>query len=296
MRIGGLEAGGTKMVCAIGDELGNIEEKFVLPTKEPENTMPELLNFFRDKEIEAIGIGCFGPLDLNRCSSTYGYIKKSSKLAWVEYDMAGEVRRALKVPVGFDTDVNGAVLGEAVWGAAKGLENAIYITVGTGIGVGVYVNGKLLHGLVHPEGGHVLLQRHPKDTYRGWCPYHENCAEGLASGPAVEARWGKKGIELAGCEEVWELEAYYLAQAITDYIMTYSPEKIILGGGIMHQKQLYDMVRKNVAELLGGYISCDTILEHMDEYIVPPLLGEEPGIKGALYLGYLEAMDLQCSR
>lgn len=288
MRIGALEAGGTKMVCAIGDEKGNIEDRIVIPTQTPQETMPKILEFYKNKGIDAIGIGCFGPVDLNRKSETYGYITKTTKLLWVDYDMAGTISQALKVPVGFDTDVNSAMLGEAVWGAAKNLENAIYITIGTGIGVGVYINGQLLHGLVHPEAGHVLLQRHPQDTYAGYCPYHSNCAEGLASGPAVEARWGKKGIELADRAEVWEMEAYYLAQAITDYIMTYSPERIILGGGIMNQRQLYDMVRKKVLELLGGYIASDRILEQIEDYIVAPALGENAGIKGALYLGYME--------
>lgn len=288
MRIGGIEAGGTKMVCAVGDEQGNIEEKIIIPTQTPQETMSKILDFFQKKDIEAIGIGCFGPVDLNRKSETYGYITKTTKLLWVDYNIVGIVSQALKVPVGFDTDVNSAMLGEAIWGAAKGIENAIYITIGTGIGVGVYINGTLLHGLVHPEAGHVLLQRHPGDTYSGYCPYHKDCAEGLAAGPAVEQRWGKCGIELADRKEVWEMEAYYIAQAVTDYIMTYSPEKIILGGGIMRQKQLYDMVRKQVLELLGGYIASDSILKHIDEYIVAPKLEEEAGIKGALYLGYQE--------
>lgn len=276
------------MVCAIGDERGNIEEKVVIPTEEPQKTVLRIIDFYKNKGIEALGIACFGPVDLNRQSDTYGHIMKTTKLPWIDYDIVGEIGSALKLPIGFDTDVNGAMLGEATWGAAKGVENAIYITVGTGIGVGVYINGSLLHGLTHPEGGHVLLQRHPQDTYEGFCPYHRNCAEGLAAGPAIEARWGKRGVELADMPQVWEMEAFYLAQAITDYIVTYSPEKIILGGGIMHQNQLYDMIRKKVLEFLGGYIACDTILHHMEDYIVPPQLGDEAGIKGAIYLGYLE--------
>lgn len=290
MRIGGLEAGGTKMVCAVGDEFGNIEERLVIPTETPEVTMPGLIDFYRDKSIEAIGIGCFGPVDLNRKSATYGYIKKTTKLPWIEYNIVGALEKEFQLPIGFDTDVNGAMLGEAVWGAAKGIENAIYITVGTGIGVGVYLNGRLLHGLQHPEAGHVLLQRHTEDTYQGHCPYHSNCAEGLAAGSAIEGRWGKKGTELADSEEVWEMEAYYLAQAITDYIVTYSPQKIILGGGVMHQKQLYDMVRRKTVEFLNGYISSDELQNNMENYIVAPALGDEAGIKGALYLGYQKFM------
>ncbi len=197
----------------------------------------------------------------------------------------GTLKNALNVPVGFDTDVNGAVLGEVTWGAAKGADSAIYVTVGTGVGVGVYVNGGLLHGLVHPEGGHILLERHPDDSFKGKCPFHGNCMEGLASGPAIEERWGKKGIELTDRKEVWELEAYYIAQALMDYIVAYSPQKIILWGGVMHQEKLFPMVRKEVQRLLNGYVAHSMILESIDDYIVPPALGEDPGIMGAIRLG-----------
>ncbi len=233
----------------------------------------------RNWDIQALGIGCFGPLDLNRQSRTYGYITKTPKPGWGNCDIVGAFKDALGVPVGFDTDVNGAVLGEVTWGAAKGLDSAIYITIGTGVGVGVYVNGGLLHGLVHPEGGHILLIRHPKDTYEGKCPFHKNCVEGLAAGPSIEARWGKKAAELADRDEVWEMEAYYIAQAITDYILSYSPQKIILWGGVMHQEKLFGMVRKEVLNLLNGYVAHEMITEHIDQYIVPPALGEDPGIK-----------------
>ena len=166
------------------------------------------------------------------------------------------------------------------------MDSAIYITIGTGVGVGVYANGGLLHGLIHPEGGHMLLAKHPKDTYKGKCPFHENCVEGLASGPAIEARWGKKGIELAGRDEVWELEAYYIAQAVTNYILAYSPQKVILWGGVMHQEQLFGMVRKEVQRLLNGYVAHETITtDKIADYIVPPALGEDPGIMGAIKLG-----------
>ena len=172
MRIGGIEAGGTKMVCAVGDEKGELFERVTIPTRQPEETFEEMIRYFSDKQIEALGIGCFGPVDLNRSSATYGFITSTPKPGWENTDVVGRFQKALSVPVGFDTDVNGAILGEVMLGAAKGCENAIYITVGTGIGVGVYVNGGLLHGLVHPEGGHILLAKHPKDTYFGKCPYH----------------------------------------------------------------------------------------------------------------------------
>ena len=244
-----------------------------------------MIAYYRNWDIQALGIGCFGPVDLNRQSRTYGYITKTPKPGWGNCDIVGAFKDALGVPVGFDTDVNGAVLGEVTWGAARGLDSAIYITIGTGVGVGVYVNGGLLHGLVHPEGGHILLIRHPKDTYEGKCPFHKNCVEGLAAGPSIEARWGKKAAELADRDEVWEMEAYYIAQAITDYILSYSPQKIILWGGVMHQEKLFGMVRKEVLNLLNGYVAHEAITEHIDQYIVPPALGEDPGIMGAIKLG-----------
>lgn len=285
MLIGGIEAGGTKMVCAIGDENGKLIDRKSFPTRGPEETFRDIIGYFKEWEIEALGVGCFGPVDLKKNSSTYGYITSTPKPGWKMCNVVGTLKDALQIPIGFDTDVNGAVLGEVTWGAAKGAESAIYITIGTGVGVGVYVNGNLLHGLVHPEAGHMLVQRHPKDTYKGRCPYHSNCVEGLAAGPAIEERWGRKAVELAEQKEVWEMEAYYIAHAIVNYILAYSPEKVILWGGVMHQEQLFDMVHQKVKEMLNGYVSNPMILEKMDEYIVKPQLGEDPGILGAIKLG-----------
>lgn len=293
MRIGGIEAGGTKMVCAVGDEKGELFERVTIPTRQPEETFEEMIRYFSYKQIEALGIGCFGPVDLNRSSATYGFITSTPKPGWENTDVVGRFQKALSVPVGFDTDVNGAILGEVMLGAAKGCENAIYITVGTGIGVGVYVNGGLLHGLVHPEGGHILLAKHPKDTYSGKCPYHGCCFEGLASGPAIEERWGKKAELLADEMNVWELESYYIAQAITNYILTYSPQKIILWGGVMHQNQLFEQIRAKVPELLSGYIQHPAVTEKIADYIVPPALGDNPGILGAIQLGVLARKNNQ---
>lgn len=288
MIYGALEAGGTKMVCAIGDENGTITERISFPTETPEITLPKLIAFFKDKNIEALGIGCFGPIDLNRNSKTYGCITSTPKAAWRNCNIVAAFQEALGVPVGFDTDVNGSVLGEVTWGCAKGLQNAIYITIGTGVGVGVFAHGKLLHGMLHPEGGHILLPKHPEDTYKGRCPYHgDQCLEGLAAGPAVEERWGKKGIELADQKEVWELEAYYIAVALVNYILTLSPQKIILGGGIMHQEQLMPLIRAKVPELLNGYLSAAE-LSDIDSYIVLPSLDDNQGIMGALKLGMNE--------
>ena len=286
---GSLEAGGTKMVCAIGDEQGNILERISIPTLAPENTMPAILDFFKNKNISALGIGCFGPVDLDKKSPTYGYITTTPKLAWRNYDIVGVCEKELGVPVGFDTDVNGSALGEATWGCTKDLDNSIYITVGTGIGVGVIIDRKPYHGMLHPEGGHIFLARHPQDPMeRGVCPYHELCLEGLASGPSIQARWGKPGVELADRKEVWELEAYYLAQAICSYIMILSPERIIIGGGVAHQEQMMPLIRKEVLRQMGGYIAAKG-MQDLDNYIVLPSLNDDQGILGALKL----AMDAE---
>ena len=294
MRFGALEAGGTKMVCAVGTEEGRILDRVSIPTETPEITMPKLLAYFQDKDIEALGIGCFGPVDLDRKSETYGHIMMTPKLAWRGYDICGYFREGLNVPVGFDTDVNGSMLGESTWGCAKGLDTAIYITVGTGVGVGVLAGGKLLHGMQHPEGGHMLIPARKDDSYKGKCPSHGHCLEGLAAGPAIEERWGAKGTALADRQEVWELEAYYLAYAITNYIFVLSPQKIIVGGGVMHQEQMFPLVRKKVTEMLGGYLKTKE-LENMESYIVPPSLHADQGIMGALKLGMEERSQCQDS-
>lgn len=284
MRIGALEAGGTKMVCAIGNEKGEIFEKISIPTKTPETTMPEMIQWFKAKKIEALGIGCFGPIDPDKDSPTYGYITSTPKLAWKDYNIVGAFEECLSCPVGFDTDVNGSALGEVTFGQAKGKKNIVYLTVGTGIGAGVYAEGKLLHGMLHPEAGHILMRRREDDHYEGKCPYHKTCLEGLAAGPAIEERWGKKGIELQDQDEVWDLEAYYLAQALTDYILILAPQLIILGGGVMHQEQLFTRIRSYVKEMLNGYIKTKE-LEDIDHYIVPASLHDDQGIMGALELG-----------
>lgn len=287
MIIGALEAGGTKMVCAIGNEKGEILDRISLPTLTPEETMPAMMEYFKARDIEALGIGCFGPVDPDKASPTFGYITTTPKLAWTNYNIVGEFKKALGVPVGFDTDVNGSCLGEATWGASRDVDNSIYVTIGTGVGVGIMINRQLLHGMLHPEAGHILLARHPEDTYEGKCPFHPNCLEGLAAGPAIEARWGKKAYELADNAKVWELEAYYIAQGLVNYILTVSPQKIILGGGVMHQEQLFPMVRTEVKRLLNGYIQTEE-LENIDTYIVPCSLNDNQGIMGALKLALIE--------
>ncbi|MBS6642857.1 MAG: ROK family protein [Clostridiaceae bacterium] len=290
MKLGALEAGGTKMVCAVGNENGDIFERISIPTETPDITMPKIVEYFKDKEIEALGVGCFGPIDLNRDSETYGYITTTPKLAWANYNIVGTLKEGLNIPVGFDTDVNGSALGEATWGITRGLENSMYITIGTGIGAGVISNGKLLHGMLHPEAGHVLLRKHPNDHYEGKCPYHKTCLEGLAAGPAIEARWGKKGVELADRKEVWEMEAYYIAQALVDYIVILSPQRIVLGGGVMHQEHMMPLVREQVKEQLNAYIQTKE-LSDLESYIVLPSLNDNQGIMGALKLA-LDELNL----
>ncbi|MGN7764336.1 ROK family protein [Paenibacillus sp. 22594] len=285
MRIGAIEAGGTKFVCGIGDESGKILNRLSLPTGHPDQTLPQVIQYFQDKQVEAIGVGSFGPIDINPESPTYGYVTTTPKPGWENYDVLGTLRRAFPVPYGWDTDVNAAAYGEAKWGAAQGLSSCLYYTVGTGVGVGVYSEGKTIHGLVHPEGGHVLTRRHPEDEFAGVCPYHGDCLEGMAAGPAIEARWGKKGHELPPGHIAWEMEAFYIAQSITNAILLLSPHKIILGGGVMQQLQLLPLIRQAVLRNLNGYVSSSAILQHIDEYIVSPGLGQQAGLCGALALG-----------
>lgn len=286
MRYGALESGGTKMVCAVGDEKGNILEKVSIPTTTPDETMTAIADYFKDKGISALGIACFGPIDLDKNSPTYGYILKTPKPNWSNTNIVGTLKDALNVPVGFDTDVNGSLLGEVTWGAARGLADAIYITIGTGIGGGILSGGKMVHGMLHPELGHMKMTYAPGDTYKGNCPFHGNCFEGLACGPAIEKRWGQKGIELSDRDEVWDTESFYIAQALSNLICILSPQKIILGGGVMHQEKLLPLIRKKVLENLNDYLSTKE-LDDIDNYIVPAALGDDQGILGALKL----AMD-----
>lgn len=293
MRIGAVEAGGTKFVCGIGNENGIVEDRISFPTGPPEGTLSRAISYFQDHEVEAIGIGSFGPIDLKPESPTYGYVTSTPKHGWSQINVLGNMKSHMDIPFGWDTDVNAAALGEATWGAAKGLTSCAYYTVGTGIGIGLYSEGRLVHGLVHPEGGHVPVKRHPEDAFGGTCPYHGDCLEGLAAGPALEARWGLKGHLLPADYPAWEIEAYYIAQSITGLILTNSPEKIILGGGVMQQAQLYPLIRSEVRRNLNGYVLADEIVHDIEHYIVPPVLGTQSGLCGALALGIRAWQDSQ---
>lgn len=278
--LGAIEAGGTKFVCAVSDADLNIVDKVTILTKSPELTLQEVIEFFSKHAIQAIGIGSFGPIDVNDESDTFGYITNTPKEAWQNTDFVGTIRKHFDVPIGWTTDVNAAALGEFELGAARGTSSCIYITVGTGIGGGAIMNGKLLQGFGHPELGHMFIKKHPEDDFSGNCPFHQTCLEGLASGPAIEKRYGHKALNLADQKEVWELEAYYIAQAIVNLTLTLSPERIILGGGVMKQNQLYPLIRNQFASLLNGYVSTPDLAE----YITAPELEDDAGIMGSLLL------------
>ena len=283
---GGIEAGSTKFVCAVGSGPQDLREIVQIPTTTPSETIGRVIDFFnRHKGLSAIGIAAFGPVDLYLNSPTYGYITSTPKPGWAFTDLAGIIGRTLKVHVGFDTDVNGAGLGEHRWGAAQGLDNFIYLTIGTGIGGGGMINGKLMHGLVHPEMGHIRIPHDRQaDPYRGHCPFHEDCFEGLAGGLALEERWGQPAELLPANHPAWLLEAHYISLALNNYICTLSPQKLILGGGVMEQPQLFSIVRQNVLQLLNEYVRAKEIIKDIENYIVPPKLGKQAGVLGAMAL------------
>ena len=290
---GGIEAGGTKFVCAVGTGPGDIQAEVRFPTTTPAETIQRAIDFFQAQIAErgplaAIGIASFGPLDPHTDSPAFGHITTTPKPGWANADLAGPIQRTFNVPIGFDTDVNGAALSEGRWGAAKGLDTFVYFTIGTGIGGGAMVNGRLLHGLLHPEMGHITLPHDwQADPYPGKCPYHGDCFEGMAAGPAIEERWETKGQDLPADHPAWELEAHYIAQAMRSIICTLSPQRIILGGGVMDQPQLFPLVRQKTLEALNGYVQAPAILDNIDTYIVPPALGNKAGVLGAFALGMM---------
>jgi fructokinase len=276
MSYGGIEAGGTKWVCAVGNGPDDLTD-VTFSTTTPEETLGGAVEFFSEHPIESLGVGSFGPVDLTR-----GWITTTPKPGWANTDVAGALHRALGVPVAFDTDVNAAALGEQRWGAAAGLDTFCYLTVGTGIGGGVMAGNALVHGLAHPEIGHMRIPHDTaRDPFAGSCPFHGDCFEGLASGTAIRARWGRSGEELAAEPEVWELEAEYLALGVVNVICALSPQLVILGGGVLKQPALLDAVRKRVPELLAGYVAAPEI--------VPPALGDRAGVLGAIELAQREA-------
>jgi fructokinase len=277
-KLGAIEAGGTKFVCGVGtgpDDLVTVR----IPTVDPAATAGAALDFFRARAPEglsALGIGSFGPVDLRRDSPTYGFITSTPKTAWQNFDLAGAFHRELAIPIGFDTDVNAAAFGEARWGAAQGLANFIYLTVGTGIGGGAFTGGSILHGSNHPEMGHIQIPRDPHDSFAGGCPYHGDCLEGMASGPAMEKRWDTPAPDLPDNHPAWHLEAKYLALALASFSCTLSPQRIIMGGGVMERASIFPLINANLRTLLNEYIAAPEV--------VPPGLGNLSGVLGALAL------------
>ncbi|MEM7587227.1 MAG: ROK family protein [Acidobacteriota bacterium] len=286
---GGVEAGGTKFVCAVGTGPDDLRAEARFATTRPGETLARTVDFFRAAvrehgELDGLGIATFGPADVDPKSPTWGHITTTPKAGWAGTDVAGTLGRELGVPVAFDTDVNGAALGEQRWGAALGLDSCVYVTIGTGIGGGGLVAGELMHGLLHPEMGHINVPRHPEDTFEGLCPFHGDCLEGLASGPAIEARTGTPGGELADDHPVWDIEAHYLTALASNLTLILSPQRLIFGGGVMQRSRLYELVRRGLRRSLAGYLQVPEITEHMDRYLVAPRLGARAGVCGAIAL------------
>lgn len=286
---GSIEGGGTKFICAIGTPQ-NVLAETRIPTTTPEETMSQVVVFFNEQEkkigkLSAIGFACFGPLDPNLESKSYGYILPTPKPNWSNANVVGMLTSAFNIPIGFDTDVNGAAIGEWRWGKAQSLHTFVYLTVGTGIGGGAYTEGKILHGLLHPEMGHIAVKHDSeKDPFEGVCPFHKDCFEGLASGVAIEKRWGAYGGTLDENHAAWDLEADYIAQALASYSFMISPQRIILGGGIGSLPHLLPKIQQRTRELINGYIQSPLILENIESYIVHPGLGNRSGMLGAMAL------------
>ena len=291
---GGIEAGGTKFICAVGSGPEQIISKTRIATTTPDETLEQVVHFFRpfaiERTISRIGVGSFGPLDLDPASGTYGSITATTKPGWSNTDIVGRLQRDLEVIVSFDTDVDVAALSEFTWGAGRSLDPLLYLTIGTGIGGGCVKDGKPLRGLLHPEMGHVRLPHDLlQDPFSGACPFHGDCFEGLACGPAIAKRLGVAADQLADDHPYWATEAHYVALALQGFIVTLSPRRIILGGGIMQRAFLFDLIRKDVQLLLNGYVRHPLLLDHIDEYILPPLLGTQAGVLGAIALARLDS-------
>ena len=290
---GAIEAGGTKFIVAIGNGRGEILAQERFPTADPASTLAATHAFLRRRApafgaLSAIGVACFGPVELDKGRAHYGFIGRTPKPGWRGTDIAGPLAREFQCPIGFETDVNAAALAEHRWGAARDVRDLVYLTIGTGIGGGVMVDGVPIHGLMHPEIGHIYPRRHPLDaSFDGVCPFHRDCLEGVASGPAILARSGASLQDLDEDHPQWEIEADYLGQLCAQLVVTVSPQRIIMGGGVMGQARLLPLIRPRLCHWLGGYIDRDEIQSGADRYLVAPELGDRAGVLGALVL----AMD-----
>lgn len=292
---GGIEAGGTKFNCVVGNAPEAIEAQTRIPTTTPQETLRRVIDFFQPyasaRRIVALGIGSFGPVDLDRASPTFGWITSTPKPGWRNTDILGPLVRTLPIPVTLDTDVNVAALGEVTWGAARGVDPALYLTIGTGIGGGLIQHGRPFQGLSHPEMGHIRIPHNRSlDDFPGNCPFHGDCFEGLANGPAIEKRLGQSAASLADDDPFWTIEAGYIAAALATYILVLSPARIILGGGIMERRFMFPIIRRGVLESLNGYVEVASLLQHVEEYIVPPQLGGQSGVLGAIALARNESL------
>ncbi len=292
MLLGAIETGGSKVDCAVGTWPDDVRDRIRIPTTSPTETVVRIKDFLlrhhRETPLAGIGIGSFGPVDLRTDSPSYGYVTSTPKPGWQYADLVGPISEALKLPVMLDTDVNAAALGEYRWGAGKALDSLVYITVGTGIGGGAVIGGRPVHGVNHPEMGHIRIPHdRGADPFDGFCPYHGDCLEGLASGPAMEARWGLPAESLPEDHAALGLEAEYLASGVANIIVTLSPQRIVMGGGVMKQRHLFPLVRGHLVENLNGYGVPEEVLNAIDDYIVPPELGNDSGIAGAFALARL---------
>lgn len=277
---GAIEAGGTKFVCAVADDTLKIIDSVSIPTRTPAETLADVFQFFDQYELTAMGIGSFGPIGIDPKKDSYGYVLATPKPGWSEYDFLGNMKAHYNIPIAWTTDVNAAAYGELKQGAAQGKDSCIYLTVGTGIGGGVVINGEIFSGISHPEMGHIRVKRATEDTYVGTCPYHKDCLEGLAAGPSLEARTGIKGQELPQDHPIWELQAYYIAQALMNYTLTLAPEVIVLGGGVMNQDHLLHKIRQQFVEQMAGYMETP----EASEYIIRWGLPNQSGVIGCLLL------------
>lgn len=290
--LGGIEGGGTKMVCALGYADGTLVDRRSFPTGSPGETVARVAAYFEEAPgavaggpLAALGVGTFGPIDVNPASPGYGRLLQTPKSGWSGFDFRGALAGRLPVPLVFDTDVNAACLGELTYGASRGLDSVVYMTVGTGIGVGVCVDGRPLHGMLHPEAGHMRIPRRPDDGFPGICPAHGGCLEGLASGPAICERFGAaRASDLADDPRFLQLESDYLAQALTTFVLAYAPQRIIVGGGVPdHVPGLLPLVRRKVTRLLNGYLQTPELAD-MDRYLAAPSCGGDQGVLGAIAL------------
>ncbi len=290
---GAVEAGGSKFVCAVGNAAGDILLEQRLPTSDPTTTFAAVRAFLRRGCEEfgtyaAIGIASFGPVEIDPASARYGHIGKTPKAGWSGTDILGRLTQDYACPSGFDSDVAAAALAEHRWGAARGVDNLVYLTVGTGIGGGVVANGRPIRGLMHPEVGHIYPRRHPLDPgFAGICPFHGDCLEGLASGPAIIARTGASLEQLEHGHPQWQIEADYLGQLCAQLVLTLSPQRIVMGGGVMSPAHLLPLVAERMQHWLGGYVDRDEVLGGGRSYLTAPKLGARAGVVGALVL----AMD-----